>query len=196
MRTKYGGTHTAAKPYSFASAQSFFISFSETSAFKSGWSIREARFVLVVLDRPGYYLLPRPCDKNRKIELIAHLFFSLFNLLHVSSIVKKLPSSPIQAAESARSAITLRISSPGSSTGVSAMKAAWAKRSSQSNRRNAAEPIVPSPMCSWRSSLEPARHRREPWNSSGQGGQPLEPIPRTRRPPSEPAPISSFSVPQ
>ena len=42
---------------------------------------------------------------------------------------------------------TLLASSPSSSTGVSAMKAQWAKRSSLSRRRKASLPMVPFPMC-------------------------------------------------
>jgi len=44
-------------------------------------------------------------------------------------------------------AATFRRSSPGSSMGVSAMKAACAIRGSFNKRRNGSVPIVPFPMC-------------------------------------------------
>src|SRR6202041_30836 len=50
---------------------------------------------------------------------------------------------------------TFLASSPGASTGVSAINTACANRSSCSNRRNTSAPIVPSPICSCRSSFEP-----------------------------------------
>ena len=52
-----------------------------------------------------------------------------------------------QSAARALRAATLRASSPGWSTGVSAMKAQWAKRGSCSRRRKGAAPMVPWPMC-------------------------------------------------
>src|SRR5579871_3056990 len=50
---------------------------------------------------------------------------------------------------------TLRSSSPGSSTGVSATKAQWLKRGSLSSQRKGSTPMVPCPICSWRSSFDP-----------------------------------------
>src|SRR5580704_15942801 len=47
------------------------------------------------------------------------------------------------------------LSSPGLSMGVSAMKAAWARRGSFSRRRNGSMPMVPLPICWWRSSFDP-----------------------------------------
>jgi xylitol oxidase len=58
-------------------------------------------------------------------------------------------------AANVRNTPTFLASSPGASTGVSAINTAAANRSSRSSRRNASAPIVPSPICSCRSSLEP-----------------------------------------
>ena len=50
---------------------------------------------------------------------------------------------------------TFLTSSPDSSIGVSAMKAAWASRGSFNKRRNGSNPMVPSPICWCRSSFDP-----------------------------------------
>src|SRR5258708_653456 len=62
---------------------------------------------------------------------------------------------PHHPAASVLNSPTFLASSPGASTGVSAINAQCPNVASCSSRLNAAAPIVPSPICSCRSSFDP-----------------------------------------
>ena len=70
-------------------------------------------------------------------------------------LVATISSLPYCFLTSLFSAATFLRSSPGSSIGVSAMKAAWVSRESFNKRRKTSFPSFPFPMCWWRSSFEP-----------------------------------------